>query len=105
MLVKQHKKHLAGTTSLTVVQCQTQRGWTRQHLQWPQAGYPAIIEHFVDGNITARVFIEQILHDPHMIPFMQQRPGVTIFQQDNTCANSARVTQAYPQAQGVDVLP
>lgn len=58
----------------------------------------------VDGNITARRYIDQILH-PHMIPFMQQHRDVTVFQQDNARPHSARVTQAYLQAQGVHVLP
>ena len=56
------------------------------------------------GNLTARRYIDQILQ-PHMIPFMQQHPDVTVFQHDNARPHSARLTQAYLEAQGVDVLP
>lgn len=40
-----------------------------------------------------------------MILFMQQPPDVTVFQQDNACPHLARLTQAYLEAQGVNVLP
>ncbi|KAF5903403.1 Transposable element Tcb1 transposase, partial [Clarias magur] len=58
----------------------------------------------VDGNITARRYIDQILQ-PNMIPFMQQHQDVAMFQHDNARPHSARVTQAYLLAQGIDVLP
>ncbi|KAL2102035.1 hypothetical protein ACEWY4_003796 [Coilia grayii] len=57
----------------------------------------------VDGNITARLYIDQIL-EPHMIRFMQQHPDITVFQQDNARPHSVRMTQAYLEAQGVDDL-
>ncbi|KAL2077375.1 hypothetical protein ACEWY4_026879 [Coilia grayii] len=38
-------------------------------------------------------------------PFMQQHPDVTVLQQDHARPHLARVTQAYLEAQGVDVLP
>uniref|UniRef100_A0A673B7H6 Tc1-like transposase DDE domain-containing protein n=1 Tax=Sphaeramia orbicularis TaxID=375764 RepID=A0A673B7H6_9TELE len=58
----------------------------------------------VDGNMTARRYTDQIMQ-PYVFLFLQQQQDVTVFQLDNTCRHSARVTQEFLEPQGVNVLP
>ena len=57
----------------------------------------------IDGNLTARRYIDEVL-EPHVIPFLQQHPRVTVFQQDNARAHSARLTRAYLEENNVDLM-
>ena len=58
----------------------------------------------VDGNLTARRYIDEVLQ-PVVVPFFEEHPSVTTLQQDNARPHAARVTQDYLGAQRFDVLP
>jgi len=57
----------------------------------------------IDGNLTAQRYVDNVLR-PHLVPFMQAHPELTIFQQDNARPHSARLTANFLQQQGVEVL-
>ena len=44
---------------------------------------------FVDGSLSSNSYIEQIIR-PHIIPFMNTYPEVTVLQQDNARPHAAR---------------
>ena len=58
----------------------------------------------VDGNLTARRYIDEIL-EPEKVPFLRNNGDVTLFQQDNAHAHSARLTMDFFNQNGVQVLP
>ena len=58
----------------------------------------------VDGNLTARRYIDEIL-EPEVVPFLRNNGDVTLFQQDNARAHSARLTMDFFNQNGVQVLP
>lgn len=58
----------------------------------------------VDGNLTARRYIDEVLQLV-VVPFFEEHPSVTTLQQDNARPHAARVTQDYLGAQRFDVLP
>ena len=58
----------------------------------------------VDGNLTAHRYIDEIL-EPEVVPFLHNNGDVTLFQQDNARAHSARLTMDFSYQNGVQVLP
>ena len=58
----------------------------------------------VDGSLTARRYIDEIL-EPEVVPFLRNNGDVTLFQQDNAHAHSARLTMDFFNQNGVQVLP
>ena len=59
----------------------------------------------VNGTLTARRYIDEILA-PVLVPLLRRQVGnqQLTFQQDNARAHSARLTQDFLRAQGVDVM-
>ena len=57
---------------------------------------------FIDGSLTARRYVDEVLR-PEVVPYVQ-RQGLTL-QQDNARPHAARLTQAYLEAEGIEVLP
>ena len=57
----------------------------------------------VNGNLNAQRYIDQILR-PVVIPLIQRRGRHFQFQQDNARPHTARLTQQFPQRNGVSVL-
>ena len=58
----------------------------------------------VDGILTARRYIDEIL-EPEVVPFLRNNGDVTLFQQENSRAHSARLTMDFFNQHGVQVLP
>ena len=58
----------------------------------------------VYGNLTALRYIDEIL-EPEVVPFLRNNGDVTLFQQDNARAHSARLTMDFFNQNGVQVLP
>lgn len=58
----------------------------------------------LDGNLTARRYISEVLEE-HVIPLFEQHENLRIFQQDNALPHAAGVTSDYLHAEGVAVLP
>ena len=59
----------------------------------------------MNGTLTARRYIDEILA-PVLVPLLRRQVGnqQLTFQQDNARAHSARLTQDFLRAQGVDVM-
>ena len=59
----------------------------------------------LDGTLTARRYIDGILN-PVLLPLLrrQRQNQNLIFQQDNACPHSARVTQDFLRQNGVNVV-
>ena len=57
----------------------------------------------VNETLTAQRYIDQILR-PYLLPFLQDHPDVTIFQQDNARPHAARLTTAFLQTHNVEVM-
>lgn len=57
----------------------------------------------INGNLTAARYINEIL-TPHLIPFMEQHPELSIFQQDNARPHAARLTRAFLEENEVPVM-
>lgn len=57
----------------------------------------------VEGNLTAQRYVQDILQ-PHLVPFLQAHPEITLFQQDNARPHTARVTTNFLQNQGIEVM-
>ena len=58
----------------------------------------------IEGNLTAQRYVDEVLQ-PHLTPFMQAHPELTIFQQDNARPHTAHLTMNFLQEQGIEVLP
>ena len=56
------------------------------------------------GNLNAQRYCDDILR-PVVVPFLQQQPRRTIFQQDNARPHSARLTQNFLANANVQFLP
>lgn len=56
------------------------------------------------GNLTAQRYVDEVLR-PHLLPFLQAHPGITLFQQDNARPHTARFTTNFLQEQDIDVIP
>ncbi len=58
----------------------------------------------INGNLTARRYIDEILR-PELVPLIRRRRNGLTFQQDNARPHSARVTQEFLRQERIDVLP
>ena len=85
----------------------------RQHDRWGPGGvmvWAAIsADHrtdlvFIDGNLTARRYIDQVLN-PVLVPFLAAHNDVVTYQQDNARPHTARVTQEFLRQSDIDVMP
>lgn len=59
---------------------------------------------FVDGNLTAQRYCDEILA-PVVVPFFDVNRRVTLLQQDNARCHSARLTTEFLQQANIEVLP
>lgn len=57
----------------------------------------------VDGTLTARRYIDQIL-EPHVLPFFQTHPTVNILMQDNARPHTARITKEFLEEAEITVM-
>ena len=57
----------------------------------------------IAGNLTAQRYVDEVL-EPHLIPFMEAHPAVTLFQQDNATPHTARLTRNFLDEQNVELL-
>ena len=58
----------------------------------------------VHGNLMARRYVDKIL-EPEVVLFLRNNADITLFQQDNARAHSARQTMNFFNQNGVQVLP
>jgi len=57
----------------------------------------------VDGTLTARRYIDQIL-EPHVLPFFESHPTVDILMQDNARPHAARITKDFLEESEISVM-
>ena len=55
----------------------------------------------VEGNLTAQCYVTEVLR-PHLLPFLQAHPDITVFQQDRARPHTALLTTNFLQEQGVE---
>ena len=58
----------------------------------------------IQGNLTARAYINQVL-TPVVLPFLQQQAQGVMFQHDNATPHAARLTRDFLAQNNVNVLP
>lgn len=58
----------------------------------------------IDGNMTAQRYVDNVVR-PVVVPFMENHPHITVFQQDNARPHSARLTQDFLTDQEIRVMP
>lgn len=57
----------------------------------------------VEGNLTAARYVNEVLR-PHLLPFLQAHPRLTVFQQDNARPHAARMTQNFLDTEEIEVM-
>ena len=57
----------------------------------------------INGNLNADRYINEVL-TPHVIPYMNDHPHISFFQQDNARPHAARRTVEFLDENDVDVL-